>query len=144
MVAPQRTVSSDPMEAYRPVTLALVAAGSAFGGLLRHAITEAVLRLPGGTAPAATLAINVAGSAAAGAIAAMVGQRWPVEWSPAARYAVMTGLLGGFTTFSAFSAQTLALMQAERWAVAVLYVTASAGLSVAGCALGFAQLSAGR
>lgn len=142
---PGTRVYPHPMESFRPLTLALVAIGSALGGLLRHGVTEAVVLVPGGTTTAATVAINVAGSAVAGAVVAMVSQDWPTAWTAPARYAVATGLLGGFTTFSAFSMQTLMLVQDGRWASAVLNVTASAGLAVAACGAGFAIAStAGR
>lgn len=95
------------------------------------------------SAAMATLAVNVVGSAAGGVVLGLAAQGWPVEWTGSARHAAMTGLLGGFTTFSAFSAHSLALMQDGRWAAALLYVVASAGLSVAGCALGFALTSSG-
>lgn len=126
-----------------PMTLLLVAIGSAAGGLLRHAVTEVFVGVSGGAAFVATLGVNIAGSAAAGAVAALVADSWPVAWSAPARYAVMAGLLGGFTTFSAFSAQTLTLVQEGRWTPAMLYVAASAGLSIAGCAAGFVLASAG-
>lgn len=132
------------MEAFRPVTLLLVACGSAVGGLLRHGLTEGVVRVSGGHGPLATLAINVVGSAAAGMVVGMAGRGWPVGWPPAARYAVMGGLLGGFTTFSAFSVQTLGLVHEGRWAMAALYVMASTTLAIVGCALGFTMTSAAR
>jgi CrcB protein len=99
--------------------LLYVAAGGAAGSVLRYLVALALL---GGGFPWATLAVNVAGSAAIG-IAAGIGL------AGEARLLVVTGFLGGFTTFSAFSLETVAL--AERsLALAVMYVAASLTLGL--------------
>ncbi|MEZ5294234.1 MAG: CrcB family protein [Vicinamibacterales bacterium] len=109
--------------------------GSGLGGLFRHALTETVTRLTEGGFPAGTLVVNVAGSAAIGAVAAAVAGG---GWSPVGRHAAMTGLLGGFTTFSTFSVQTMALLQQGRWNAALANMVLSVGLSLAGCWAGYA------
>ena len=100
-----------------------VAAGGAIGSCARYGVS---LLLP---YPWATLLVNVLGSAAIGALA---GQ----GVSGTARLFLVTGVLGGFTTFSAFSLETALLWERAPWQAA-LYVAASLGLGLAGFALGW-------
>ncbi|HYF08284.1 MAG TPA: CrcB family protein, partial [Acetobacteraceae bacterium] len=107
-----------------PVTLAdilIVAAGGALGSVLRHLVAVFALGWFGAGFPWGTLAVNVIGSAAIGALAAtsIEGQ---------ARLFLVTGLLGGFTTFSAFSLDALRLVEGGRLGGAALYVGGSVGL----------------
>lgn len=108
--------------------------GSGLGGVFRHALTETVTRLSEVGFPVGTLIVNVAGSAAIGAVAAAVSAG---SWTPVGRHAAMTGLLGGFTTFSTFSVQTMALLQQGRWGAALANMVLSVGLSLAGCWAGY-------
>lgn len=119
-----------------------IAAGSAAGGVARHALTETITRTAGTAWPWGTWVVNVSGSAVIGALAAMVAAGWPGSWSATARHAAMTGVLGGFTTFSAFSAQTLALLQQGHWTAATAYAVLSVGMGVASCWLMFAAVQA--
>lgn len=114
-------------------SLVAVALGSAGGGLLRHLLTEGMLRMTGPGFPWGTLAVNVTGSLAIGVCSAFIGAGWPVVWGPAARLGVVTGVLGGFTTFSAFAVQTTGLVGAQRSTQAVAYVVASVVLGLAAC-----------
>lgn len=107
------------------------------GGVLRHALTEGIARLAGGTFPVGTVAVNVTGALAIGACVALSASV-PGGWSPLARHTAMTGLLGGFTTFSTFSAQTVGLLQQGHWLAAAANVTASVGLGVLACGAGYA------
>ncbi|UOA30833.1 Putative fluoride ion transporter CrcB [Sulfitobacter sp. DSM 110093] len=105
-------------------TLIMVALGGALGASLRFLVGVAV------GFPLGTLAVNVTGSLAIG-----------VVWVLADKTSLllpflMTGLLGGFTTFSAFSLDTLRLLEAGRAGVAFSYVGASVILSLAACLLG--------
>ena len=118
-----------------------IALGSAVGGVLRHALTEGLARLAGGTFPVGTVAVNVTGSLAIGACVALSASV-PGGWSPLARHTAMTGLLGGFTTFSAFSAQTVGLLQQGHWLAAAANVTSSVGLGVLACGAGYAAATA--
>lgn len=114
----------------------LVLAGSALGGLARFWIGQWSLWSSGpGVAafPWATLAINAAGSLVIGAAATLLA---PADYG--ARAFVMVGLCGGFTTFSAFSLQTLDLLQGGRAAAAAAYVAASVTLCLAAAAAGWA------
>jgi CrcB protein len=119
----------DVMNGVTASSIALVALGGAAGSVLRYLVSMAGLALFGAGFPWGTLAVNVIGSAVIGALVAagLDGQ---------ARYLLITGLLGGFTTFSAFSIDTVSLW-ARAPALAVLYVAVSVGLSIAACAAGF-------
>jgi CrcB protein len=88
-----------------------VAAGSALGGMARYWCSGVIAHRIGETFPWGTLTVNVAGSFAIGLFAALVEPEGRFFISPAARQFVMIGIFGGFTTFSAFSVQTLTLMR---------------------------------
>lgn len=101
----------------------LVAAGGAAGSVLRYLVSLLALEWLGGGFPWGTLAVNVIGSGAIGVLGGLGVQG-------ELRLLLVTGLLGGFTTFSAFSLETGIL--AERHAgLAALYVAASLGLGLA-------------
>lgn len=107
--------------------LLMVALGGAAGSVARYLVSVGALALLGPAFPWGTLAVNILGSAAIGVAAAsgLEGQ---------ARLLLVTGFLGGFTTFSAFSLETGALF--ERSApLAALYVVASVALGLAAFAL---------
>lgn len=106
-----------------------VAAGGAIGAALRFAIGASLMR-PG--FPIAVLTANVAGSFLMGLLVVWLGQRGLTHWQPF----LLTGLLGGFTTFSAFSLETVTLMEKGQMGQAALYVGLSVGLSVGALALG--------
>ncbi|MBB5720768.1 CrcB protein [Loktanella ponticola] len=108
------------------MTLISVAVGGALGAVLRYLVGLAVMF------PLGTLTVNTVGSLAIGAIWALVHAKGLHAWLPF----LMTGFLGGFTTFSAFSLDTLRLVEAGRLAAAGGYVMASVLLSLAACAVG--------
>jgi CrcB protein len=110
---------------------AWVALGSALGGMARYAAAIAIARMAGEAFPWGTLLINVLGSLVIGWFASLRGM--PDE----ARLFVMTGLCGGFTTFSAFSLQTFDLLRAGEGLRAGAYVLASVLLCLAATALGW-------
>ncbi len=120
---------------------AAIALGSAAGGVLRHSLTEAATRLLGTSFPWGTLAVNVSGSAVMGACAALSLASMPGAWSAVARHAVMTGVLGGYTTFSTFSVQTMTLLHQGQWWEAAANAVASVVLSVLSCGVGYAAVS---
>jgi CrcB protein len=113
------------------VQLLLVALGGAMGSVARYGVGLAAARLFGLGFPWGTLIVNVVGGLAMGVLAARFG---PDQEN--LRLLLGVGVLGGFTTFSTFSLETLRLME-QGAAPAVLYVTASLVLSVAGCWMGF-------
>jgi CrcB protein len=109
-----------------------VALGSALGGLLRWFVGLGLNGLPTWF-PLGTLAVNAGGGFAIGLAGAWFAHR-PDELL---RLLLVTGLLGGFTTFSAFSGESLALLQRGAWGPALLHVTAHVLGGVACAALGW-------
>ena len=117
-------------------SLFLIALGSALGGVARNGLSAWVAQRAGDTFPWGTLAVNVLGSLVVGALAAVGDSpRWGL--SVEARQFLMIGLLGGFTTFSAFSLQTLRLIQEGDWARVAGNVLLSVGLGLVAAALGY-------
>ncbi|HYZ62119.1 MAG TPA: fluoride efflux transporter CrcB [Acetobacteraceae bacterium] len=104
----------------------LVLVGSALGGLARFWLGAWMLVLTGPDFPWGTLLINVLGSLVIGVAAAAV----PVADADTRAF-VMVGLCGGFTTFSAYSLQSLELLQAGRVAPALGYMAGSAAACLA-------------
>jgi fluoride exporter len=115
----------------------LVGLGGAAGGLLRAWATAAVERWAGGRLPWGTLAVNVAGSLAAGAGAALALARGPDAGGAALGLLLGVGLLGSFTTVSAFALQVHALLARRRRRAASAYAALSLGLCLAAAAAGF-------
>ena len=111
------------------VSVLAVALGSAIGGSARFILSVASIRWFGPAFPYGTLAINVAGSFLIGWIfaATVPGARWETQITT--RQFLMSGICGGFTTFSAFSLEALNLARDGFTGKALLYV----GLSVALC-----------
>ncbi len=114
--------------------LLLVAAGGAAGAALRHLAGMAALRLFGPSFPWGTLAVNIAGSLAMGVLIGLLARA--SSGGEALRLFLATGVLGGFTTFSAFSLDAVALYQRGAIAAAGGYVAASVALSIAALAAG--------
>ena len=107
----------------------IVFLGAGLGGAARHGVNIAALRLLGpGAFPFGTLAINVLGSFLIGAVAETYALRGGLP--PAWRLFLATGVMGGFTTFSAFSLETLMLYERGEAGAALAYVAASVILSV--------------
>jgi fluoride exporter len=117
-IPPQTTLMSQ--------TLPLIALGGALGSVLRYLMVAAI------GAPWGTAAVNVLGSFAIGVLFILLDAR--TGW----QLFLMTGLLGGFTTFSAFSLDTLKLIEAGQPLQAALYVLGSVALSLIAVALGVA------
>lgn len=92
-----------------------IAIGSALGGTARYWCSGVVARLIGETFPWGTLTVNVVGSFLIGFFATVTGPDGRIFVGSTARQFVMIGLLGGYTTFSSFSIQTLQLMQDGEW-----------------------------
>ena len=114
-------------------TLSQIALGGAIGAVLRYLAGVGVLRLVGPTAmPLGVLSVNIFGSLLMGLFVAAAAHRGLTHLSPF----VMTGILGGFTTFSAFSLETVTLMQRGETGLAALYILLSVAGSVGGLMLG--------
>ncbi|MEO9615754.1 MAG: fluoride efflux transporter CrcB [Nitratireductor sp.] len=103
--------------------IAIIAAGGAIGASLRHLTGMLFLRLLGPGFPWATLTVNIVGGFAMGLFIELLARRVgaPMEL----RLFVATGLLGGFTTFSAFSLEVALLWERGAIALAALYLAAS-------------------
>ena len=107
----------------------LVAAGSALGGAARFFISGFVANRVGSSFPWGTFAVNVTGSFLIGFFATLTGPEARVFASGNTRQFFMTGVCGGYTTFSSFSLQTLSLANDEEWG----YAGANAVLSLVSC-----------
>lgn len=112
-----------------------VALGGACGSVARYGLST-LLRSAAPGFPWGTLAVNAVGGFAMGAITAWALAR-PGTLSDAARLGLTTGLLGGFTTYSAFSIETLLLWRDGHGALALANVGVNLVLSLGACALGF-------
>lgn len=98
--------------------------GAGIGGMMRHSINLLMARVVEGSGfPFATLSVNIVGSLLMGFFVQyfLLRAGLPTGW----RLFVVTGILGGFTTFSAFSLETVYLMERGSVALAVIYVLAS-------------------
>ncbi len=116
-----------------------VAGGGALGSALRYGCALGVQRWAGGSWPLGTLAVNLLGSfLIGGTFGLLLVRDFPGE---GARLFLTAGLLGGFTTFSAFSMETLRLLQEGAWLPAALYVALSAAGGLLAAWAGF-QLAA--
>ena len=104
--------------------------GSALGGMARFWLSGVSARLFGEALPWGTLLVNVSGSLIIGLFATLSGPGGRLDVDPSMRLFVMVGLCGGYTTFSAFSLQTLSLMQEGAWGLASIYIVASVVLCV--------------
>lgn len=111
----------------------LVFVGGGIGAVLRYGVGRATA-LGGLGAPLATLAVNIIGCLTMGLLAGWFASRGGSE---PARLFLLTGVLGGFTTFSAFGLDALTLWQRGPPGPAAAYVAASVILSLAAVALGF-------
>jgi len=118
----------------------LVALGGAVGSVARYLAVTAAERTFGTEFPWGTFAVNVAGSFAIGAIMAAIAG-W-FDGSADLRVLLVTGFLGGFTTFSAFSFEMLQLMQRQAYVAAFAYATGSVLLSLLAAFLGYAAIRA--
>ena len=118
------------------MTYLIVFLGGGIGAALRHGVNTAVARVLGTAFPYGTLLINISGSFIMGLIAAYfafkgdASQHW--------RLFLTTGILGGYTTFSAFSLDAALLYERGEVGMAAVYVIASVAISIAGLFAGFA------
>ena len=120
----------------------LVFLGAGIGGALRHGVNLGCARFCGVAFPWGTLAVNVAGSFVMGALAAWLAFRAGEGWSQPLRLFLATGILGGFTTFSAFSLDAVLIWERGEAGLAAAYVAVSVVLSIAGLVAGLALVRA--
>jgi CrcB protein len=114
--------------------LILVATGGGAGAVLRYLLSQALSR-PGVGWPWATFLANIAGGLLIGLLAGWLALRAGAE-AERVRLFLGVGVLGGFTTFSAFSLETLMMIERRAWAQAGLYAVLSVLLSTAAVLLG--------
>jgi len=115
----------------------LVALGGAIGSVARHGLNHVVhQRMLSSTFPLGVFLINVGGSFVIGVLAGAIASD-RMQWGYNARTFVIVGVLGGFTTFSSFSLDTLALVRDGHSAQALVNVVGQVSLSLIGMWLGF-------
>jgi CrcB protein len=114
----------------------IVFLGSGIGGALRHGVNLVCARACGTAFPWGTLTVNVVGSLAMGLIAAWFAFKAQAGWSQHARLFLTTGILGGFTTFSAFSLDAALLYERGQLGLALAYVAGSVLASIAALFVG--------
>jgi fluoride exporter len=115
---------------------AIVFLGAGIGGALRHGVNLAAVRYFGFGFPFGTLVVNVLGSFAMGLFAGYFAYRTGLPQH--LRLFLTTGLLGGFTTFSAFSLDTVLLVERHAYGAATAYVAVSVAISLAALFAGLA------
>ena len=123
----------------------LVFLGAGIGGALRHAVNLGCARACGTAFPYGTLAVNVVGSFVMGLLAGWLAFKTDGalrDWAYALRLFATTGILGGFTTFSAFSLDAVLLYERGEPALAGAYALGSVVLSILGLVAGLAIVRA--
>jgi len=116
-----------------------IAIGGAAGSVLRFLTGGMIQRAGGVSFPLGTLFVNVAG---AFLIGVLTQHYMHVQTSPVVRTALITGFCGGFTTFSAFSIETVGLLEGGEYAKAAAYILLSITLCLASTFAGIAALRA--
>ena len=114
----------------------VIGTGGALGAMLRFFADTRISALTGSGFPWGTLLINISGSFFLGVLVVILSARGPVV--DLLRSGLCIGLLGGFTTFSAFSVETLTLLEAEQWQRALVNIVSSVLLCLLGAAAGVA------
>lgn len=114
----------------------LVFVGGGLGASLRHAVNVGCARAWGLNFPYGTFLINITGSLVMGLIAGYLAFKG--DASQPWRLFIMTGILGGYTTFSAFSLDAVTLYERGEVGMALFYVVGSVVLSIAGLVAGLA------
>ncbi len=115
------------------MTLLQIGLGGALGAMSRFLLATGVMRLTGDGLPLGILTVNVLGSFLMGVAVTSFSHHFEdINLAPL----VMTGFLGGFTTFSAFSLDAVNLVQSGRVGMAAFYIGGSVGLSIMALMLG--------
>lgn len=113
-----------------------VGIGGFVGANVRYVMTRAIQDRIVTTFPVGTFTINVLGSIAIGVLVTLLADRYAP--SHALRLLIVTGFLGGYTTFSSFSFEAIMLADRGQMGRALVYILGSNGLALAGCAVGVA------
>ncbi len=120
----------NPVNVINPLSMLLVALGGAGGCMLRFLAVRLVMRLNPSVFPLGTMFVNILGSLLIGYVLAKFGS------DHSARAFIATGLLGGFTTFSAFSWDAMQMLERGAFGSAAIYIGGSVILSLIAVALG--------
>jgi CrcB protein len=118
----------------------LVFLGAGIGGVLRHGVNLFSLKWFGSGFPLGTLIVNIVGSGLMGLAAGWFAFKAGEGWSQHLRLFMTTGILGGFTTFSAFSLDAMVLWERGEALLAAAYVAGSVLIAFAALAAGFALM----
>ena len=113
----------------------LVAIGGALGSMARYGTGVAVGRVWNLSFPLGTMLINIVGSLAMGLFVGFLARTTP-SWQSDGRLFVAVGVLGGFTTFSSFSLDAIAMIERGDWFFAAVYVVGSVLIGLAGLYVG--------
>ena len=122
------------------LSYATVFLGAGIGGALRHGVNQLSLRLSTSPLPVGTFAINIAGSFAIGALAAWLAMRGHA--GQRLQLFLVTGILGGFTTFSAFSLENALMLERGEIGAAALYAVGSVVVGIGAVFAGLAIVRA--
>ncbi|WP_298428610.1 fluoride efflux transporter CrcB [Rhodoblastus sp.] len=110
----------------------LVFLGAGLGGCLRHTVNLFAARLLGTNFPWGTFLINISGSLVMGLLAGFLAFRAGANWTQHARLFLLTGVLGGYTTFSAYSLDSALLYERGEFGMLAAYAVGSVVLALAG------------
>jgi CrcB protein len=122
------------------MAILMIAIGGAAGSVLRYLLGGAAQKMSAQAFPVGTLVVNVTGSFLIGVLAQHFMN---TQTHPLARAALITGLCGGYTTFSAFSLETAGLIEGGEMGKAAAYVVLSVAVSLAATFGGMAAMKAG-
>jgi fluoride exporter len=136
VIAPTSSTARDMTLLWRPAMLQIlvIALGAAIGANLRYGVSLWAAQHVGSAFPFGTLFINIVGSCGIGMVMALITTRIAV--AEPVRVFMVTGLLGGFTTFSSFSYEAYTLATAGDWLLAAVYVGGSVVCGLIGVMLG--------
>jgi len=118
-----------------PLNLLAIAIGGAIGAVARYLLSAFVLRVSGTLFPLGTFVVNVIGCLVFGAIAGATAQR--IEMSPTVRLFLLTGILGGFTTFSSYAFESFALIRDGQFVWATINVVGQVVAGLVGLWVGY-------
>ncbi|WP_192483727.1 MULTISPECIES: fluoride efflux transporter CrcB [Cysteiniphilum] len=121
------------------LTLLLVGLGGGLGSISRFGLSEFIYKVFGKSFPHGILIVNILGCLIIGALAAFFQKERLLEHflTPHFRALLITGFLGGFTTFSSFSLDALTLLQKGEWSKAIIYIMLSVLISMIAVFVGF-------
>ena len=118
-----------------PLNLLVIAVGGAIGAVARYVLSTFVLRVSGTLFPLGTFVVNVVGCLVFGAIAGAATQR--VQISPTMRLFLLTGILGGFTTFSSYAFESFVLVRDGQFLWATVNVVGQVVAGLVGLWVGY-------